>query len=40
VAWDADREVFVLYGGFDPDGGLLADTWVWDGAGWSCVAGC
>jgi hypothetical protein len=29
---------FMALGGLC-DGGLLADTWEWDGA-WSCVAGC
>jgi hypothetical protein len=37
--YDAARGVYVLYGGFDADGGLLGDTWEWD-QGWSCVAGC
>ena len=39
MAYDAGRGVYVLYGGFDADGGLLGDTWEWDGE-WRCVAGC
>jgi hypothetical protein len=39
MAYDPQRDAFVLYGGFDADGGLLGDTWEWDG-GWSCLAGC
>jgi len=39
LGYDPDRDVFVLYGGFDPDGAALDDTWEWDGA-WRCVAGC
>jgi hypothetical protein len=39
LGYDPTREVFVLYGGFGPDGAALADTWEWDGA-WRCVAGC
>jgi hypothetical protein len=30
----------VLYGGFTADGGVLGDTWEWDGQAWSCRAGC
>ena len=39
LGYDPDREVFVLYGGFGPEGAPLADTWEWDGA-WRCLAGC
>ena len=39
LGYDPDRDVFVLYGGFTPDGSPLSDTWEWDGA-WTCVAGC
>jgi hypothetical protein len=39
IGYDEEREVVVLYGGFDPDGNGLSDTWEWDGA-WRCVAGC
>lgn len=39
LGYDPTREVFVLHGGFDAEGGALGDTWVWDGA-WTCVAGC
>lgn len=39
LGYDAGRGVYVLHGGFDADGGLLADTWEWDGD-WRCVAGC
>ncbi len=40
LGYDPDRDVIVLYGGFDADGAALADTWEWDGASWRCVAGC
>jgi hypothetical protein len=39
MGYDEARDVFVLHGGFGPDGGLLADTWEWAG-GWRCVSGC
>ena len=39
LGYDPDRDVFVLYGGFTPNGSPLSDTWEWDGA-WTCVAGC
>ena len=38
LGYDRGRDVFLLYGGFDATGGLLGDTWEWDGA-WHCVAG-
>ena len=25
----------VLFGGLDPNGGTLGDTWLWDGATWT-----
>ncbi len=40
LAYDPEREVLVLYGGFNGDGVEFADTWEFDGDGWSCVAGC
>jgi hypothetical protein len=39
MAYDPDRGVFVLYGGFDAGGDLLGDTWEL-GDAWACVAGC
>jgi hypothetical protein len=39
LGYDEARDVFVLYGGFDPTGAELADLWEWDGA-WTCVEGC
>ena len=39
LGYDPDRDVFLLYGGFTPDGSPLSDTWEWDGA-WRCVASC
>ncbi len=39
VGYDSDRDVMVLYGGFDGQGAPLADTWEWDGT-WRCVDGC
>lgn len=35
LAYDASRSVSVLYGGSHPDGQMLADTWEWDGLGWT-----
>ena len=37
--YDPSRDVFVLYGGFEADNGVLDDTWEW-AEGWRCVAGC
>ncbi|MCB9662998.1 MAG: hypothetical protein H6732_02720 [Alphaproteobacteria bacterium] len=34
VAYDAGAEVVVLFGGTDPGGVPLHDTWLWDGTGW------
>ncbi len=39
LGYDQERDVMVLYGGFEASGASLADTWEWDGA-WRCVAGC
>jgi hypothetical protein len=39
LGYDIERDVFVLFGGFGPDGGVLGDTWEWDGT-WRCVDGC
>jgi hypothetical protein len=39
LGYDAQRDVFVLYGGFDATGAELADLWEWDGA-WICRSGC
>ncbi|HEU5205350.1 MAG TPA: hypothetical protein VFU17_13750 [Candidatus Limnocylindrales bacterium] len=39
IGYDEARHVFVLHGGFGPDGGLLGDTWEW-ADGWRCVSGC
>ncbi len=41
VAYDAAREVFVLFGGVDRPGGAVVDeTWEWDREVWVCAAGC
>jgi hypothetical protein len=40
LGYDVAREVFVLYGGFGPDGTALADTWEFKHGTWRCVAGC
>ncbi len=40
MAYDAEREVMVLYGGYAGGTTTLNDTWEWDGAEWRCVAGC
>ena len=39
MGYDPGRDVFVLHGGFGPDGALLGDTWEWSD-GWECVSGC
>jgi hypothetical protein len=39
MGYDPGRDVFVLHGGFGPDGALLGDTWEW-ADGWQCVSGC
>ncbi|MBI3893680.1 MAG: PKD domain-containing protein [Candidatus Wallbacteria bacterium] len=37
LAYDAARDRVVLFGGFSraPGGGILGDTWEWDGTNWS-----
>jgi hypothetical protein len=41
VAYDASRDVFVLFGGVDRPGGQVVDeTWEWDRETWTCAAGC
>ncbi len=35
-AYDPDRDVLVIFGGFN--GSYLADTWEWDGASWTTQA--
>jgi hypothetical protein len=40
MAYDLARQRIVLYGGFTNEAPRLADTWEWDGADWTCVAGC
>ncbi|HEX3607947.1 MAG TPA: hypothetical protein VH134_18650 [Candidatus Dormibacteraeota bacterium] len=35
LAGDDIHQVVVLFGGRGPGGALMADTWVWDGRGWS-----
>jgi hypothetical protein len=39
MGYDEARDVFILHGGFGPDGSLLGDTWEW-ADGWRCVSGC
>ena len=38
MAYDTSRERTVLYGGSDPSGKLLGDTWEWDWTEWVQVA--
>lgn len=40
LGWDVVREVFVLYGGFGPDGASLDDTWEFDDLAWRCIDRC
>jgi hypothetical protein len=40
MAYDPERDVIVLYGGYGGGTTILGDTWEWDGEGWTCVAGC
>jgi hypothetical protein len=40
LAYDPDREVIVLYGGYAGGTSNLDDTWEWDGAQWTCVDRC
>jgi hypothetical protein len=35
LAGDDVHQLVVLFGGRDGDGGLLGDTWLWDGSHWS-----
>jgi len=36
MAYDAARRQVVLFGGVNPNSGvLLNDTWVWDGSNWT-----
>ena len=35
MAYDAARARVVLFGGVDPAGTALADTWEWDGSDWT-----
>lgn len=37
MVYDAARDRVVLFGGRHPQAGPLADTWEWDGTGWSQV---
>lgn len=38
MAFDERRGRAVLFGGMDLSGGLLGDTWIWDGASWTETA--
>jgi len=40
MGYDPVRKRIVSYGGFDANREDLADTWEWDGQGWSCLTGC
>ena len=40
MAYDPERQVIVLYGGYGGGELILDDTWEWDGAAWHCVARC
>jgi hypothetical protein len=40
MGYDPVRKRIVLYGGFDSGRKNLADTWEWDGQGWSCLMNC
>ena len=41
VAYDPNRDRFVLFGGVDRPGGIaLDDTWEWDRESWVCVHNC
>jgi hypothetical protein len=39
MAYDPQRKTILLYGGFTQEGDF-ADTWEWDGNGWTCRANC
>ena len=38
MAFDSGRGVLVVYGGRDIDNNKFADTWEWDGTGWTEIA--
>ncbi len=41
VAYDPNRDRFVLFGGVErPGGNALTDTWEWDRVRWTCVDNC
>jgi hypothetical protein len=41
VAYDPQRDRFILFGGVDrPGGAALQDTWEWDRVEWSCMSNC
>ena len=40
LGYDPDRDVWLLFGGFDADGTPLADTWEFDGTSWRCIDAC
>ena len=41
IAYDPNRDRFVLFGGVDrPGGKALTDTWEWDRETWTCVENC
>lgn len=35
IEWDAGVGAAILFGGIDPNGRTLGDTWRWDGSGWT-----
>jgi hypothetical protein len=39
LTWDQARHRLVLFGGFQADGGVLSDTWVFADGGWAPVTG-
>jgi hypothetical protein len=39
LAYDPQRRKIVLYGGFT-QAEDYADTWEWDGRGWTCLTRC
>jgi len=40
MGYDPVRKRIVLYGGFESRASDLADTWEWDGQGWTCLVNC
>ena len=40
MAYHPERKTILLYGGFDPSGNELDDTWEWDGSQWRCLLNC